>query len=96
MDATEVETTSNREPAIPAPEVLKFLDHLALERRLSAHTLRNYKGAIEKFTEWLSQESKENDLTKVDRQIARSYLVETQRSLSRRTLANQISALRCF
>ncbi|MDG1173346.1 MAG: tyrosine-type recombinase/integrase [Opitutales bacterium] len=96
MDATEVETTSNREPAIPAPEVLKFLDHLALERRLSAHTLRNYKGALEKFTEWLSQESKENDLTKVDRQIARSYLVEAQRSLSRRTLANQISALRCF
>ena len=43
-----------------------------------------------------ARSQKKTKLTKVDRQIARSYLVEAQRSLSRRTLANQVSALRCF
>mgnify|MGYP000005513172 FL=1 len=96
MDKTEIELETKREPGNPEPEVVRFLDHLSLERRLSAHTSRNYKGALQKFAHWLCLETKENKLTKVDRQIARSYLIEAQNSLSRRTLANQVSALRCF
>jgi len=96
MDTPEIGLDSKREPENPEPEVVRFLDHLSLERRLSAHTLRNYKGALQKFAHWLGKDSNENKLNQVDRQIARSYLIEAQNSLSRRTLANQVSALRCF
>ena len=96
MDTPEIGLDNKREPENPEPEVVRFLDHLSLERRLSAHTLRNYKGALQKFAHWLGRDSNENKLNKVNRQIARSYLIEAQNSLSRRTLANQVSALRCF
>ena len=96
MDTPEIGLDSKREPENPEPEVVRFLEHLSLERRLSAHTLRNYKGALQKFAHWLGKDSNGNKLNKVDRQIARSYLIEAQNSLSRRTLANQVSALRCF
>ena len=77
-------------------EVGKFLDHIVLERRLSPHTLRNYLGALSKFHEWLDQDCSGTKLIKVNTQIARSYLVEIQNILSRKTLANQVSALRSF
>jgi len=96
MDTTEVESKYKIKSGHSSPEVSRFLDHLSLERRLSVHTLRNYRGGLQKFTQWLSQESNETKLTEVSKKTARSYLVEAQRTLSRRTLANQVSALRCF
>ena len=96
MDTPEIGSDNEWKPEKPEPEVVRFLEHLSLERRLSAHTLRNYKGALQKFAYWLGKDSNGNELNKVDRTIARSYLIEAQISLSRRTLANQVSALRCF
>ena len=58
----QIELENKRELENPEPEVVRFLDHLSLERRLSAHTLRNYKGALQKFALWLYHESKEKKI----------------------------------
>lgn len=95
MESTEVEKQLKVQSGSPS-EIKRFIDHLSLERRLSTHTLRNYQGALVKFLNWLPRGTSKTDLYKVDKDIARSYLIEAQGSLSRKTLANQISALRSF
>ncbi len=82
----------------PTPaEVGAFLDHLALERRLSSYTKRNYGQALEKFFEWLRKDSGRNlRVDEVTKRDARSYLVEFQSQYSRRTLRNHVSGLRGF
>lgn len=78
-------------------EINAFLDHLVLERRLSANTKRNYGQALERFFKWLSMDCgrgiSPQDVTKVH---ARSYLVEAQSNYSRRTIRNHVSGLRSF
>jgi integrase/recombinase XerC len=78
-------------------EIDVFLDHLVLERRLSANTKRNYGQALERFFKWLSMDCgraiSPQDVTKMH---ARSYLVEAQSNYSRRTIRNHVSGLRNF
>jgi site-specific recombinase XerD len=66
VDTPEIGSDNERKPEKPEPEVVRFLEHLSLERRLSAHTLRNYKGALQKFAYWLGKDSNGNELNKVD------------------------------
>ena len=91
------------EPAPPQkdrPETVlleAFLSHLALERRLSPYTVRNYRQALEGFFEWLTKTASwKGDLDAITRREARDFLVERQRSLSRRTLRNHVSGIRTF
>ena len=95
MESPQI-TIGKKEAAFPSNQTTQFLNHLSLERRLSTHTVRNYKGALQKYIQWLNEEFKDFCILKTDKQIARSYLVDCQRKLSRTTLANQVSALRCF
>ena len=85
------ETTSNR-------SVLDdFCDHLMLERRVSKYTVRNYRAAIENFTEWMARhEQWQGDYAAVVQRDVRNYLIEEGRRLARRTLHNHISGLRTF
>ena len=85
-----------------------FLDHLAHERRLSQHTLRNYRHAVKNFFKWLrrdegAQSGPHNNPTLVElqsgeygRKTIRDFVIEQQRQLSRRTLHNHVSGLRTF
>ena len=77
-------------------KINQFLDHLILERRLSEHTHRNYRGSLLRFQEWLGKEISGSSLLSTNQEIARSYLIEIQSNLSRKTLANHVSALRSF
>lgn len=77
-------------------EESQFLDHLILERRLSEHTFRNYKLALARYNKWLTSQSPSCDILESNKLIARSYLIESQNSLSKTTLGNQLSALRSF
>jgi len=76
--------------------VSQFLTHLTLERRLSEYTFRNYKLSLSRFTKWLAVENPNISILRTNKIIARSYLIECQKELSRTTLANQTSALRGF
>ena len=79
------------------PECTKFIRHLTLERRLSDHTSRNYRHAIESFFKWImadqGQVLKPSEIT---REHCRSYIIEAQAKYSRRTLRNHISGIRTF
>ncbi len=75
----------------------EFINHLALERRLSPYTLRNYEQAIRGFFEWVRKSNQWNgDIGSFDGQLIRDFVIESQRTLSRRRIHNHISALRTF
>ena len=74
-----------------------FIDHLKLERRLSAYTVRNYGHAINHFFKWLNNsEGIKISPTQVTRTHARSYIIEAQKKFSKKTLNNHVSGLRTF
>lgn len=75
----------------------KFETYLAHERQMSPKTTRNYLHACRSFETWLSRddnaEHTPNSVTELD---ARSYMIEMQRSLSRRTVHMHVSGLKAF
>ena len=74
-----------------------FCDHLILERRMSAYTVRNYRAAIENFVNWMEGRGACcNDFSEVRPLDVRSFLIEEGRRLARRTLHNHVSGLRVF
>jgi len=86
---------SEATPSIPV--LNDFCDHLALERRVSAYTVRNYRAAVEHFVRWMQGRGKwHDDFTAVRPLDVRSYLIEEGRRLARRTLHNHVSGLRAF
>ncbi len=79
------------------PHLDAFCDHLALERRVSDYTVRNYRAAVENFVRHLQEAGKwRNDFTAVTPIQVRSFLIEEGRVKARRTLHNHVSGLRAF
>lgn len=85
-------------PADVAAEWLQpFLDHLAKERRCSAHTVRNYRQAFTAYFAWLQRTGRgEGGFDTLTSRDVRDFIIETQRRLARRTLHNHVSGLRAF
>ena len=83
--------------ATSIPNLEKFCDHLAHERRVSDYTVRNYRAAVENFVRYLNDAGKwKEDFAAVTSVQVRSFLIEEGRYKARRTLHNQISGLRAF
>lgn len=79
------------------PYLDDFIKHLALERRVSDYTVRNYTAAVENFVSWLEESGKwGEDFAAVRPVMVRSFLVDQGRRLARRTLHNHVSGLRAF
>lgn len=79
------------------PYLEPFCDYLRYERRLSPYTLRNYRAAVESFVRRLKSSGEwQGDFSRVSSVQVRSFLIEVGQGKSRRTLHNQISALRTF
>ncbi len=86
-----------RPPKPELKQIRSFIDHIALERRLSEYTVRNYRAALLNFFTWLRDISNwTGDLSKIENRVVRDYLIESQRRVSRRTLHNHVSGLRSF
>jgi len=74
-----------------------FAANLSGERRASPYTQRNYLHAVSRFLTWLDAGRRwSGDLVKIDSRDLRDFLIESQRSLSRRTVHNYVSGLRAF
>ena len=83
--------------ATSIPNLEKFCDHLAHERRVSDYTVRNYRAAVENFVRYLNDAGKwKEDFAAVTSIQVRSFLIEEGRNKARRTLHNQVSGLRAF
>ena len=64
---------------------------------MSRYTHRNYRHALETFVEWLILHRQwREDFAAVAIEDVRSYLIDIQQRLSRRTVHNHFSALRSF
>ncbi len=72
-------------------------DYLALERRSSPHTVRNYRQAFEDLYRWLAASGRwSRGLDALTPRDARDFVIEAQRRYDRRTLHNRVSGLRAF
>ena len=76
---------------------LPFADHLALERRCSNYTVRNYRQAFEDFYRWASAAGLwDRGLDALGPREIRDFVIEAQHRFDRRTLHNHASGLRTF
>jgi integrase/recombinase XerC len=73
-----------------------FLDSLALGRRMSMHTVRNYRIGVEDFFRWRVFGGLSADPAEVRHAECRDYVIESQRVFDRRTVHNHISGIRSF
>ena len=77
-----------------------FAAHLALERRYSAYTLRNYRQAFEDFVAWRRRSAggavAGRELSGLTPRVMRDFVIEAQHRYGRRTLHNHASGLRAF
>ncbi len=77
-----------------------FAAHLALERRYSAYTVRNYRQALVDFVGWrrraLGEGGAGRELEGLSPRVMRDFVIEAQKWFGRRTLHNHASGLRAF
>jgi integrase/recombinase XerC len=79
------------------PHLDAFCLYLGSQRRLSAYTVRNYRQAVEQLDAWLSAHEKwARDFDALTPAQVRAFLIESSRSLARRTLHNRVAGLRAF
>lgn len=82
---------------IKVPHLDAYLEHLEFQRRLSLNTVRNYRKAVLIFVEYLVSENEWNgSFESYSKTTIRSFLIEQQRRVSRRTIHNYVSGLRNF
>ncbi len=75
--------------------VERFLAYLALEKRYSAYTSRNYGHAAVRFFTWMRKENDwRGEAAKINSRNVRDFVIESRRRLSVRTVHNYVSALR--
>lgn len=79
------------------PHLDSYLEHLQFERRLSEYTVRNYRKSVSTLVEYLIAEGQwSGSFDTLNDKTIRSFLVDQQRRIARRTLHNYVSGLRNF
>lgn len=84
--------------ALPHQTIGDFLEYLARERNMSAHTTRNYGVDLSQFYEYLA----ENDITDefpvgITHEDVRGFMASLdERGVSKQTVARKIAAMRSF
>ena len=77
-------------------QVEAYLEHLAVERRLSAHTTENYRRDLVALLEWMDAGGVA-DFADIDGERLRGFIAgEHRRGLSPKSLQRRLSALRSF
>jgi len=98
--ATDTESPEAEDDALTKEWWAPFAAHLALGRRYSAYTLRNYRQAFEDFIAWrrssLGEGAAGRELAGLTTRVMRDFVIEAQRRYGRRTLHNHASGLRAF
>lgn len=79
------------------PVIEEFLRSLAVEKRSSPYTIRNYGQALRDFCLWAKEDHGfSGDFAKLTRKQLRDFVIEKQNTHKRRTLHNHVSALRAL
>ncbi len=80
----------------PDPLLPRFLAHLADERRLSPHTLSNYRRDLERISLWRLEQGIQTWPELRDEAIRRYIAARYRKGIGGRSLARELSALRTF
>jgi integrase/recombinase XerC len=76
---------------------MPFAEHLALERRCSQYTLRNYRQAFDDFWRWAQTAGVwERGVDALESREVRDFVIEARSRFDRRTLHNHVSGLRTW
>ncbi|MCF8016141.1 MAG: tyrosine recombinase XerC [Chromatiaceae bacterium] len=78
------------------PLLPSFLGHLANERRVSPHTLSNYRRDLERIARWRREQGIQAWSDLRDESIRRYVATRHRMGIGGRTLARELSALRTF
>lgn len=73
-----------------------FLDYLALQRRLSAHTVKNYRRDLQQLTEYCQRDELENWSELKTRDLRQFSAFLHRKGLSSRSIQRMLSAIRSF
>jgi integrase/recombinase XerC len=73
-----------------------FLQYLGVERQMSPHTLRNYRGDLTQFLQFFYQGGPERPLAEVNYKELRAFLAAALKGRRKATVARKLSALRTF
>ena len=90
--------TTKAEPDIQA-FILRYLHHLEYERNASPHTLRNYRGDLEQFRQFVAAANAEQTVfaSQIDPLSVRSFLSHLHKQDRKKTsVARKLSSLRGF
>lgn len=81
-----------------ADAVAAFLDHFRDGEGASPHTLRAYRGDLDRFLDWLAREAEDVDtVERLDSRTLRSHVADLAASgRARTTIARAVAALRSF
>ena len=92
---------AGRRPALPTEVVAEWwtpvAEHLALERRCSVYTVRNYRQAFEDFWRWAQTAGVwARGVDALEVREVRDFVIEARGRFDRRTLHNHVSGLRTW
>ncbi len=74
----------------------QFLDYLALQRRLSAHTVKNYRRDLQQLTEFCERDGLKNWSALKTRDLRQFSAFLHRKGLSSRSIQRMLSAIRSF
>lgn len=75
----------------------RFIDYIRFEKRYSDHTVKAYQSDLGQFQNYISTLYDLDDLSQVDYQMVRSWLIELMElSISPRAINRKLSSLRSF
>ena len=87
---------ADRPAPVTHPEVTAFLEHLEVERRMSAHTLDAYRRDLVALAGWAAA-SGHHDLLALDAAAMRAFVAaEHRRGLASKSLQRRLSGCRSF
>ncbi|MBK1724284.1 tyrosine recombinase XerC [Thiocystis violacea] len=79
-----------------AGSLARFVTHLAHERRLSQHTVSNYRSDLERVASWLAEQGNQT-LEQLDEPTVRRYIAWRHRNgASGKTLQRELSSIRSY
>ncbi|MED5510739.1 MAG: site-specific integrase, partial [Pseudomonadota bacterium] len=74
----------------------EFLDYLALQRRLSAHTVKNYRRDLQQLTEFCERDGLKNWSSLKTKDLRQFSAFLHRKGLSSRSIQRMLSAIRSF
>lgn len=75
----------------------RFLDYIAYEKRYSLHTLNAYRSDLDQFFSFLKDQYQITDITVVDHQVVRSWIVSLmENGHTSRTVNRKITTLKTY